>query len=70
MAGLTRRGASKSSGALPQFPEQDTTTWPYYSCDNVYYHSSYRKGFPNGSTGSSIRTTTNSTTSLLQSCLT
>ena len=63
MAGLTRRGASKSSGALPQFPEQDTTTWPYYSCDNVYYHSFYRKGFPNGSTGSSIRTTTNSTTS-------
>jgi len=63
MAGLIRRNAAKFSSALPRFPDQDTSTWPYYGCDNVYYHSFFRKGFANGSAGDSIRTTTNSSTS-------
>ena len=63
MAGLIRRNAAKFSSALPRFPDQDTSTWPYYGCDNVFYHSLFRKGFANGSAGDSIRTTTNSSTS-------
>ena len=63
MAGLIRRNAAKFSSALPRFPDQDASTWPYYGCDNVFYHSMFRKGFANGSAGDSIRTTTNSSTS-------
>ena len=63
MAGLIRRNPEKYPSSLPRFPEQDTTTWPYYGCDNVTYHSFFRKGFANGSAGDSIRTTISSSSS-------
>jgi hypothetical protein len=63
MAGLIRRNAQKFSSALPRFPNQDTSTWPYFGAGNTYYHSMFRKGFPGGTAGRSIRTTTNSGTS-------
>ena len=63
MVGIIRRNPEKYPSSLPRFPEQDTTTWPYYGCDNVTYHSFFRKGFANGSAGDSIRTTVNAATS-------
>jgi len=63
MAGLIRRNAAKLSGALPRFPDQDTSSWPYYGAGNTYYHSFFRKGFAGGTAGRSIRTTVNTNTS-------
>jgi len=65
MAGLIRRNAAKFSSSLPRFPDQDTSGWPYYNCDNGAgaYHFIYRKAFPGGTAGRSIRTTTNSSSS-------
>jgi hypothetical protein len=63
MVGIIRRNAEKYPSSLPKFPEQDTTTWPWYGDANVFYHSMFRKGFPNGSAGDSIRNTISGTTS-------
>ena len=65
MVGIIRRNAEKYPSSLPRFPRQDTSGWPYYNCDNGAgsYHSMYRKGFPGGTAGRSIRTTTSSSSS-------
>ena len=59
MVGIIRRNSEKYPSSLPSFPTQDTSGWPYFGCDNVFYHSMFRKGFPGGTAGRSIRTTTN-----------
>ena len=58
MVGIIRRNAEKYPSSLPRFPRQDTSGWPYYNCDNGAggYHAMYRKAFPGGTAGRSIRT--------------
>lgn len=58
MVGIIRRNAEKYPSSLPRFPRQDTSGWPYYNCDNGAggYHAMWRKGFPGGTAGRSIRT--------------
>jgi|TARA_E500000178_G_scaffold300763_1_gene309224 hypothetical protein len=63
MAGLIRRNASNISTAMPEFPTQDTSTWPYYSADQPEGYYLVRKGFAGGTAGRSIRTLLNATTS-------
>ena len=63
MVGIIRRNPEKYPSSLPRFPDQDTSSWPYYGAGNTNYHSFFRKGFAGGTTGRSIRTTINSNTS-------
>ena len=65
MVGIIRRNPEKYPSSLPRFPRQDTSGWPYYNCDNGAgaYHTTFRKAFPGGTAGRSIRTSVTSTTS-------
>tara|TARA_B100000575_G_scaffold273149_1_gene255851 strand:+ start:5023 stop:6030 length:1008 start_codon:yes stop_codon:yes gene_type:complete len=65
MVGIIRRNAEKYPSSLPRFPNQDTSGWPYYGCDQGVgaYLNMYRKGFPGGTAGRSIRTTVSANTS-------